>query len=219
MHFRKALELQPNADVALSWYGDFLTDLRRFDEALVAYGRAQQANPRWLEPITNSGNVHLFTGKVDLAIAEYQKALAIERSYGLANHFLGRAHLAAGDYEEAIAQLRKSNALLGEVPFSVANLGYALARGGRRQEAEAMVADLITRRERDYYPAFAIGEILLGLGDSDRALEWFERAADEHSIGFYLPSVDPVYDPLRSHPRFVALMQRMRLAGHAALGD
>jgi len=30
-------------------------------------------------------------------------------------------------------------------------------------------------------------------------------------MGFYLPSVDPVYDPVRPHPRFKAVMKRANL--------
>ena len=70
----------------------------------------------------------------------------------------------------------------------------------------------MARRTKGYYPAFPIAEIHLGLGRTDAALEWLERAADERHLGFYLPSVDPVYDALRPHPRFRALMQRIRIA-------
>ena len=118
--------------------------------------------PRWLEPIVVAGNVHAFTGHVDLAIAEYQRALAIEPTFGLANHFLGRAYLAKGDHGRAIQQLRKSNELLGR---------------------------------------------------HDEALDWIERAADERQVGYYMPSVDPIYDSIRSLPRFLALLRRMNLEG------
>jgi hypothetical protein len=51
----------------------------------------------------------------------------------------------------------------------------------------------------------------MGLGRTDAALDWLERAADERQAGYYFPSVHPIFDPLRSHPRFVALMRRMNL--------
>jgi tetratricopeptide (TPR) repeat protein len=155
------------------------------------------------------GGLHLFTGHMDLAIAEYQQALAIEPNFGLANHFLGLVYLARGDRASAIAQLRKSNELLGEVPFSLGDLGYALALTGARKEAEQILDDLMRRRTEGYYPAFAISEIQLGLGRVDAALEWLEKAADERHLGYYLPSVDPKYDAVRQNPRFQALMKRL----------
>ena len=209
--FRRAIELGPQDAVALSWFGDFLLDMRRFDEARMAYRRAQEVNPRWLEPIAFTGNTYLFTGNADLAIVEYRRALESEPNYGLANHYLGRAYLAKGEYEKGIAQLRKSNELLGGGSFPLGDLGYGLAIGGKRAEAEALLSDLIGRRGRGYYPAFPIAQIYLGLGDTDAALDWLERAADEHYIGFYMPSVDSIFDPVRSHPRFKAVMERAHL--------
>ena len=64
-----------------------------------------------------------------------------------------------------------------------------------------MVSEMMKRREQDYYPAFPIAVIQLGLGNTDVALDWLERATDERNLGFYMPSVDPVYDAVRSHPR------------------
>ena len=211
--FRKALDLEPGSSATLSWFAEFLVDLRRSDEAIEYARQSQEASPRWLEPITVFGNIHTFTGHPELAIPEYRRALAIEPHFGLANHFLGRAYLAAGDHARAVEQLRKSNELMGQVPFTLGDLGYALGVSGARAEAEQMLSALLRKREAGAYPAFPIVLIQMGLGRTDAALDWLEGASDERHVGYYLPSIDPVYDPLRSNPRFIALMQRMNLAG------
>jgi eukaryotic-like serine/threonine-protein kinase len=209
--YRKAIELLPRGTVSLSWFADFLTDMRRFDEARVYYTRAHDLGPRWLEPIVFAGNTHFFSGNPDLAIVEYQRVLESEPNFGFGNHFLGRAYMAKGRYEEGLDRLRKSNELLGDGPFSRADLGYALALAGKRDEAEAILSDMMKRRERAYYPAFSIAVVHLGLGNTEAALDWLERAADERCLGFYMPSVDPTYDSVRAHPRFKAVMQRANL--------
>jgi serine/threonine-protein kinase len=209
--FLTSIRLAPDVAVTHSWLAELFLDLRRFDDAAACARKAQDVDPRWLEPIVVAGNILAFAGHVDLAIAEYQRALAIEPSFGLANHFLGRAYLAKGDHERAVRQLRKSNELLGEVPFTIGDLGYALAVSGARMEAERIMAALMARRERDFHPAFPIAVINLGLGDHDAALDWIERAADERHLGYYMPSVDPIYDSVRAHPRFQAVLQRMNL--------
>jgi len=210
--FRKALELSPREAVAASWFAEFLIDMRRYDEALVYAKRAQESDPRWLEPITVTGNIHAFSGNPDLAIPEYQRALEIEPNHGLSNHFLGRAYLAKGQTAKGIEQLRRSNQLLGEVPFSMADLGYALASGGHRPEAERMLAEMNRKRQAGYFPAFAIAEVELGLGHAEASLDWLERAAEERHLGYYLPSADPIYQPLRANPRFLSLTQQMHAA-------
>ena len=214
-HFREAIDLDASSAVAHSWFGDFLVDLRRFDEARVHYRKANDLNPRWLEPMTFAANTFTFTGSPDLAVGEQRRVLELEPNFGLGIHFLGRSYLAQGDYPRAIEQLQKSNEVLGRVPFSVGDLGYALALGGRRDEAEQLLTDLAAKRGTGYYPAFPIAQIHLGLGATELALDWLDRAADERHLGFFLPSADPVYDSIRSHPRFEALIRRINLAGSA----
>ena len=208
--FRRGIELTPDA-VALSWYGDFLSDMRRFDEARASYARAQAANPRWLEPPIFAANLHAFTGQPALAIVEQQRLLETEPNYGLGNYALGLSYLASGEHPKAIEFLRKANDVVGSVPFSLGALGFALAIGGEREEAERLRHELHSRRARGYYPAFPIAAIEAGLGNTDTALDWLERAVDERHTGYYLPAVDPVWHPIRATPRFRALMARMNL--------
>ena len=98
---------------------------------------------------------------------------------------------------------------------SEADLGYVLAVSDKRADAESLLAGMLKRRAQGYYPAFAISEMHLALGRTDAALEWLDRATDERHMGFYMPSADPLYDPVRSHPRFRKVMQRMNLDQHA----
>jgi len=207
--FHKAMELSPKDAVSASWFAEFLLDMGRYDDALKYARRAQEINPRWLESMTVAGNIHAFSGNPDLAIAEYQRALEIEPNHALTNHFLGRAYLAKGEFAEAIDQLRRANELLGQATFSTGDFGYALARGGKRPEAEHLLAELLRKRQDAYYPASAIAEIELGLGHTEAALDWLERAAEERNLGFYLPFSDPIYAPIRTHPRFQALIRRV----------
>jgi tetratricopeptide (TPR) repeat protein len=209
--FRKAIELPPPDPVALSGYGDFLTNLHRFEEARSLYVRAQEARPASLEPMTFAANLNYFTGHPDLAIAEYRRVLRIQPTFGFASHFLGRAQLAAGLTDVAVEQLRRSDDFLGRVPFSRADLGYALARTGHRWEAEELLAEMLRKRSGGYYPAFSIAVISVGLDRTDEAVDWLEKAIDERHVGFYFPSIDPFYEPVRTHPRFRKALERMNV--------
>ena len=92
-------------------------------------------------------------------------------------------------------------------------LGYCYARSGRLQEARTLLADLETLRERSYAQAIALAAVHTGLGEKERALEWLERAFEEHCGGLSWMHYDPVWDGLREEPRFQALLSKMHLAG------
>jgi hypothetical protein len=52
----------------------------------------------------------------------------------------------------------------------------------------------------------------MGLGENDRALDWLEKGCEQHELPVCTINAHPVYDPLRTSPRFQAILKRMRMA-------
>jgi len=50
------------------------------------------------------------------------------------------------------------------------------------------------------------------LGQKDRAFEWLEKAYEDHDSGLVSIAVEPMFDPIRSDPRFKDILRRMKLA-------
>jgi hypothetical protein len=51
--------------------------------------------------------------------------------------------------------------------------------------------------------------VYLGLGQKDRAFEWFEKAFVERSGWMAYLKVDPRLDPVRTDPRYADLLRRV----------
>jgi tetratricopeptide (TPR) repeat protein len=115
---------------------------------------------------------------------------------------MGFALVSLGRLSDAERVLRESTALPHSGPYARAALGYALARWGRREEAEALCAELTKEAESSYVSPVAFGTLCLGLGRYDEALDWAQKSINERRGWFAYAKVNPIFDPVRSHPRF-----------------
>jgi tetratricopeptide (TPR) repeat protein len=101
---------------------------------------------------------------------------------------------------------------MGSPLFVTAWLGYAYGASGDRARAKAQFEELKKRAIRGYIPAYNQALLYVGIGDHRRALDCLERAfaADNHWPGWL--KMDRVFDPLRSQPRFKALLKKLNFA-------
>jgi serine/threonine-protein kinase len=86
--------------------------------------------------------------------------------------------------------------------------GYVHARAGQREEALARIRSL---ESRGSVPAEGIAGIHSGLGDTDAALAWLERAVERRGVGLIFLAVEPIYQPLRNEPRYRKLVESIGL--------
>jgi len=90
----------------------------------------------------------------------------------------------------------------------------ALACAGRAAAARALADTMVAQVERGeyYFPPGWLALTFAGMGDRESALRWFARAVEARTYILVFARVDPMWDPLRGDPRFVALLQRIRPA-------
>jgi hypothetical protein len=82
---------------------------------------------------------------------------------------------------------------------------------GQTAEARKIIGQLIERTNHAYVSPFDIAVVYAGLGDREQAFAWLDRAYDERPRPMLGLKVNPRLDPLRSDPRFVALLRRMKV--------
>ena len=208
----KAIELAPANPTIVRTYAEFLIDQRRFDEATSWAKRAVDMAPVSPTEVVAYGNALYFQGKSDEAMKLVQDAVQAEPNDGLTRELMARLYLDRGDYARALEQFRKADELIGGVPFTLGDLGRAMAIAGHRAEAESILNEMIRKREAGYYPAFGLAMVHVGLGHRKDALEWLDRAIDERNTGYYSFYCDPIYDSLRSEPRYQQLIRKMKHA-------
>ena len=215
-HFQRALALNPSGR---AWcpcetlgYSMYLGALGRTDEAVGAVNRALEFDPFNL--VLNFAMAKsLYMGRrYDESIQQGRKMLEMEPRFPLAHWQLGVAYAEKGMYREAISELEQDKALTHGHPLPLSYLGNILARSGERSRALQALEEMKTVSKQKYTTALGFARIYAGLGDKEQAFAWLEKAYEERSSGLYLLNVDPIWDPLRSDPRFNDLLRRIGLS-------
>jgi adenylate cyclase len=208
--FRRAIELNPNYAEAHVWYGYLLLAQGRFDQSLAEMNRAVELDPLSSENLGGPAWPLMFLGKYDAANEQSRKALDLDPDFFLSQFMLGWSDIEAGKYHDAVAELEKTRKM-DSPPFVVGFLGYAYAMAGDRAKAEATIAELNQISAHRYVSPFCTEIVYLGLGDRARALDGLDKSYDARSWWLLFLKVDKMYDPLRSEPRFIALLKKVGL--------
>ena len=208
--FRRAIELNPNYAFAHDQYGYLLLWQGRFDESLAEMTRASELDPLSARITMDVGVALGYQAKYAPAKEQFRKALELDPSFFFAQWSLGWTDLEMDKFNEAIPELEKARAM-DSPPFVAGFLGYAYAKSGDRAKAEAMIAELNQMSSHRFVSPFCSAVIYIGLGDKQRALEGLEKVFEVRSQWLTILKVDKIFDPLRSEPRFIALLKKVHL--------
>ena len=203
----QALELNPGNVLARSLYGHYLTWVARYDEAIAQLRFARELDPLSLFIKRVMGISLFLAGHYDQALAQARTLIELDPSDPQAYSVAGRIYLHQGKYEEAIAAIQEARALVGGGPNPA--LAYAYAVAGNRKEAMKILHELKELSTREYVPAYSFARIYLGLGEHEKSLDLLEKAYEERNPYMVKLKVEPIFDPIRSDPRFQSLLRRM----------
>ncbi|HEX9579460.1 MAG TPA: tetratricopeptide repeat protein, partial [Gemmatimonadales bacterium] len=205
--YRQAILLNPGYATARQWLAIHLADDGRFDEAIAEIERARRLDP--LSRIINTavGAVRYFARDYPGSVAEYRAVLDQAPDFALAWALMGRVFLVEGRVDTALSALKHAVNLSDGDPSYRAVYAAALAAAGRRDEGSALARDLKDVPPGGYVPYCELASAFLYLGDDAAALDLFERGFEERDPAIKHIGVEPLYDRIREHPRFHALLQ------------
>ncbi len=147
----------------------------------------------------------------DRALEEGRLAEALNPENYMSPYVIANAYRDSGRFEEGIVHQRRAVGLSRGAPQMLGWLGLSLARGGNTAEARSLLQRLEAIAAKTYVSPTAFLWILVGLGEFDNALVWIERAIDDRDPMIIPIKTYPCLDPLRSNPRFQALVCKMNL--------
>ena len=205
--YGRAIELNPSYATAHQWFALHFARQRLFAKAEEQMTRALELDP--LSPIilTNHALIAYLARDYDLAARRGARTLELEPENEGGHLVLGMALEMAGECERAVEEYRLGVASPAHQTHTLAALGHALARSGRRDEAMQILERLGALRNTQYVSPCDFVLVTLGLGDRDEALNWFDRAREEKSGWLIYVATEPRLDPLRDDARFQTLLE------------
>jgi serine/threonine protein kinase/Tfp pilus assembly protein PilF len=206
--FKRALELNPNQATAHQWYSIFLSNMGRHEEALEQNQQALKLDPLSLIINANTGQLRYFARRYDEAIEKLKKAIELDPNFHVAHFALASVYEQKGMCKEGVTEASKAATLSGQPELAEA-LRRGLAESGCRGAALRHLEALKELSKREYVSPAFLADDYVRLGDKDRAMEWLEKGYLERASGIPYLKVEPLYDPLRSDPRFQDLLRRV----------
>jgi tetratricopeptide (TPR) repeat protein len=209
--FKRGIALNGNSALAHNQYAMYLATLGHVTDAIAEVKRAQELDA--LSPIVNAdlGWYLLYAGQMPDAISQFRHTLDLDGNSVSAHRGLGIALSEDGRHEEAVAELKKAVALSENSPVVLGDLGAAYAKQGRKADADGVLKTLQAMAARQYVSSTAVALVYAAEGDKVKALDWIEKAYDEHDFAVAQIGVAPWFRGLRGEPRFQKLIEKLNL--------
>jgi TolB-like protein/DNA-binding winged helix-turn-helix (wHTH) protein/tetratricopeptide (TPR) repeat protein len=209
---RQAISLNPNSAFAHSALCILLNIMAHVDEGLRECRIAQR-----LDPFDEDSVLGLYMGRdYDGSIAMLRTMLQADPNVAGWRSYLFSNYVMKGMYRESIPELVQCYSLFGQQEMA-ANIRRAFEASGYQEAIRQWAKEM--EHLQATHQAFLPGNLAMAytiLGDKDRAFYWLEQAYEHRELSsfdegvFYL-GAEPLFDPLRSDPRFKDLLRRVGL--------
>lgn len=206
--YEKAIEHGPDDPQNYLSLTEFLISKGEFQRAEQVLTRLRIRNPSHYQHL-NMSFVYLMRSELELALAEARRLLNSEAESDAYHKIIHRSALLLGDHELAFSAFKEILRDRQLTPRTVDAWEEIYRSGGIERLFGHLLAEKIDTNVGHYRPPIAWARYAVTAGDVDEALEWLGRAIDARQPQALFMRVDPHYLPLRNHPDFQALLNRL----------
>jgi len=200
--YQRAMSLEPgrgNVEMA-----QLAVALGRFEIAAALARRAVELDPISVQPYATLALAYWYGGRLEEAVAAYQKILEFMPEYDAMRGLIGLVYLTQSKPQEALVELD----LVKDPYWRLPGLAMAHYLLGRMAESDAALVEFIDKFQAG--GAYNIAQAYAFRGEADQAFHWLDRAHAQHDGGTFLVKVDPLLANLRADRRYTALLKKLR---------
>lgn len=208
----RAVELGPDRAISYAMLAHVYSVTGRHDQAVETSRRAMEMDPYEAVNTTTVGFILQNARRGEEAFAAAEQARKLHPDFPEAEGLLATVYSFRGQYAEAIEALQSVPGTYSQSPRVLGALAYNYAQIGNEAAAREILDELLALADERYVSAKWIGYAYMGLGEDEKALDWFERAVDERADWIVWINLFPGIDRYRSNPRFQEILRRMNLS-------
>jgi tetratricopeptide (TPR) repeat protein len=197
--YKKAFELNPSYASAHQYYALGLMAHGRFSEANDQLDTARRLDPLALIVDVDLALLRKYQRDFDGVISVSKGILQRDPNYRLAYSMLAVGYAQERRWDDYFA----TDAKAPQEDFT-----RALARG-RTAEEELIVRNTIDQVNAGLHRPFDVAHYAVHMERNSLALDWLEKSYAHHDYWLLFVNVDPEWDPVRSDPRFQAIVHRL----------
>jgi len=208
--FERAVELDPHDSLTYYDYSYSLAILGENERAIQLAERGAQLDPQDAQIAANVIGTYVLARRYDDALERAAPTIKLDDKVWWTYYWLGVAYSEKGMHDKAIDSLQIA-ARLDDSTLIRGVLAYALARAGRKAEAQRVIDDLIALSKSKFVSQSTIAMGYAGLGDKDKAFAWLDKSYESHDEAIYWTKNHPMFEPLRDDPRYKPMLKRLNL--------
>jgi serine/threonine-protein kinase len=204
--FKRAIVLNPNYALGHELYGQLLGFSGRFQDAITELNRAADLDPLVPGIWADIAYVLYLQEQYDRAIDSCRKALGLDPKFVLAHGYLARCYEQKGMYKQSVDEYLKGRSLRGDDTSVIESLRHAFEVSQWIGYLQKALERALEKSRAGPGQALDIAQLYARLGDNVSALEWLEKARDEHEDRLVGLKTDPVFRGLRPEARFKTIL-------------
>jgi TolB-like protein/DNA-binding winged helix-turn-helix (wHTH) protein/Tfp pilus assembly protein PilF len=206
--FKRTIALNPNHVRAHEWHSRGLVASGRTQEAIAEAELSLGLDPsplNWDYPVW----VFILARRYDLALQRDQEILELEPNYSWGHFELAQIYEHTGREQKAVQEFLKADELFGMDSKKVAQLKDAIEKSGAQGYWRRTLENYTESAKSNYVPSVLVAATCVRLDDKECAFRWLEKGFQERDDLMINLKVEPVFDGIRSDPRYQDLVRRV----------
>jgi len=203
--FSEALALEPGSADVLHAAGSLYLVLGRASDSVRTFLAAVARDPLRASSYSNLGVAYFADGRLEEAEEAFRKSIQLRPGAGYTHNGLGLVLLWKGNLDGALEEMKRET----DENWRLQGEAIVYAAMHRRAESDAALSELTKKAQQD--SPYVVATVYGYRGEVDPAFQWLERALEERDATLTSIKSDPLFQKIKSDPRYTALLQKAGL--------